>query len=113
MTGGLINIISYGVGDLYLTGSPQITLFKLLYRRYTNFSKESISIPIGTINFNDEITVELPKVGDLLNNSYLQLTIPQIHLLRTDTATNLTTDELQTLQAPRPSPFMEMQYYQY
>jgi len=109
MTGGLINIVSYGVDDLFLTGSPQITFFKLLYRRYTNFSRESISVPIGDINFNDEITIQFPKVGDLISNTYLQMVIPKMNLLRTDTATNLTSDELATLQGPRPSSFTSEQ----
>ena len=109
MTGGLINIISYGVGDLYLTGSPQITFFKLLYRRHTNFAKESISVSLGTLNFNDEITVEFPKVGDLISNTFLQLVIPEMHILRTSTATNLTTNELTTLQSPRPNTFTSQQ----
>ena len=70
MAGGLINIISYGSGDLYLTGAPQITFFKSLYRRHTNFSKESIMIPMGNANFGDEISVQIPKIGDLFANTY-------------------------------------------
>ena len=55
MAGGLINIISYASNDLYLTGAPQITFYKMVYRRYTNFSMESISIDFDSdINFNEE-----------------------------------------------------------
>ena len=42
MVGGLIQLVAYGVQDLYLTGDPQITFFKILYRRHTNFSIESV-----------------------------------------------------------------------
>ena len=38
MTGGLLQIVSYGVQDTYLTGNPQMTFFKSVYKRHTNFS---------------------------------------------------------------------------
>ena len=41
-TGGLLSLISYGSQDIFLTGNPQITHFKSVYRRYTNFSIECI-----------------------------------------------------------------------
>jgi len=97
MAGGLINIVSYGFNDLYITGSPQITFFKIVYRRHTNFSKESIVVPMGSMNFNDELTINVPKVADLFANAYLQLEIPKMSLLKTDTATDLTEDELALL----------------
>jgi hypothetical protein len=40
--GGLIQLVAYGIQDLYITANPQITFFKVVYRRYTNFSIESI-----------------------------------------------------------------------
>lgn len=101
MTGGLINLVSYGFDDLYLTGAPQITFFKIVYRRHTNFSKESIIVPIGEISFNDEIQVTIPKTGDLLSNTYLQLNIPEINFLKTDTASDLTTAEYKLLSNPQ------------
>jgi Large eukaryotic DNA virus major capsid protein. len=94
MGGGLINIVTYGTNDLYLTGSPQITFFKIAYRRYTNFSAESVAIDLGNINFDQEITIHFPKAGDLFSNTYLQLEIPNIHLLKTDTTADLTDAEL-------------------
>ena len=42
MAGGIIGIMSYGCSDLYLTGKPQITYFKVVYKRHTNFSREEI-----------------------------------------------------------------------
>ena len=38
MTGGLMQLVAYGAQDLYLTGNPQVTFFKIVYKRYTNFS---------------------------------------------------------------------------
>ena len=42
MTGGLLQIVAYGAQDIYLTADPQITFFKVIYRRHTNFSSEEI-----------------------------------------------------------------------
>ena len=42
MGGGLMQLVAYGAQDIYLTGNPQITFFKVVYRRYTNFSMETI-----------------------------------------------------------------------
>ena len=41
MGGGLMQLVAYGAQDIYLTGNPQITFFKVVYRRHTNFSMES------------------------------------------------------------------------
>lgn len=104
MGGGLINIVSYGFNDLYLTGSPQITFFKIVYRRHTNFSRESISIPIGNVDFGKEATINFPKIGDLISNTYLQFTLPEIHLLKTDLAVDLTNEQINTLITPASTP---------
>ena len=42
MAGGLMQLVAYGAQDVYLTGNPQITFFKVVYRRHTNFSMECI-----------------------------------------------------------------------
>ena len=42
MGGGLMQLVGYGAQDIYLTGNAQITFFKAVYRRHTNFSMESI-----------------------------------------------------------------------
>ena len=107
MAGGLINIVSYGFNDLYITGSPQITFFKIVYRRHTNFSKESIVVPVGTMNFDDELTVNIPKVADLFSNAYLQFEMPQMRFLKTETATDLTQDELTLLSTPLALPISD------
>ncbi|ATZ80554.1 capsid protein [Bodo saltans virus] len=109
MTGGLINIISYGADDLYLTGSPQMTFFKSVYRRYTNFSKESISIPLGSINFNKTLSIELSHIGDLISNTYLQINIPQMNILKVDTASDLTVAQYNILNTPYPVSYPDSQ----
>ena len=53
MPGGLIQIVAYGSQDLFLTGIPQITFFKIVYKKHTNFSMESVIVPLdGNNNFN-------------------------------------------------------------
>ena len=85
MTGGLINIVSYGTKDLYLTGSPEITYWKYVYRRHTNFSLESIEINIeDELDFNKESEIEIPIIGDLIHKSYLQIKIPSISVNRSE-----------------------------
>jgi hypothetical protein len=104
MSGGLLNIISYGANDLYLTGAPEITFFKVVYRRYTNFSKESVEISLGAIDFGKAVEIEIPKVGDLISSTVLQIDIPAINILKTDTVSDITTAELEILETPFPIP---------
>lgn len=83
MTGGLIEIVTYGSQDLYLTGTPEITFFKVVYRRYTNFSMESIRVnfddPVGFGSFS---TLTIPRTGDLIHKMYLEVLLPAIDLRR-------------------------------
>jgi hypothetical protein len=109
MTGGLINIMSYGADDLYLTGAPQMTFFKSVYRRYTNFAKESISIPLGNIDFGKTISIELSHIGDLISNTYLQIDVPQINIRKVDTASDLTVSQYNVLNTPYPVSYSDSQ----
>ena len=56
MPGGLLQLAGYGSQDIYLTGSPLISYFKIVYRRYTNFSMESISLELDKteLSFDQE-----------------------------------------------------------
>ena len=57
--------------DLFLTGTPEITYFKIVYRRHTNFATESIEIPFNDeVDFGKECLVTIPKAGDLINKVY-------------------------------------------
>ena len=79
MAGGLINIVSYASNDLYLTGAPQITFYKMVYRRYTNFAMESIYLDFDDdINFDSESELVVPRIGDLIHKAYLHISIPNI-----------------------------------
>lgn len=79
MPGGLLSILSYGCNDLYLTGAPQITFFKIVYRRHTNFSIESIEIGYNhSTNFNTEYEIIVPRIGDLISKTYLKIVLPEV-----------------------------------
>ena len=85
MPGGLLSILSYGSTDLFLTGAPQITFFKVVYRRHTNFSVESIEIGYNTdINFGDEYEIKYDRIGDLVGKTYLKIKIPEVYFSRSE-----------------------------
>lgn len=85
MTAGLIQLVTHGTQDIFLTGSPQITFFKLVYRRYTNFAIESVEqIFDGIIDFDKYVSCNLNKNGDLINRVYLEVIIPEVQLLKQD-----------------------------
>lgn len=79
MTGGILQLIAKNYDDLYLTISPQVTLFKVVYRRYTNFSiyDDNILIKSGG-NFSSKTIVKLENKADLLHKMYVVVELPQI-----------------------------------
>ena len=71
MGGGLMQLVAYGAQDVYLTGSPQITFFKVIYRIHTNFSVEPIPQTFtGTADFGRTVTCTINRNGDLITNMY-------------------------------------------
>lgn len=74
MAGGLMQLVAYGAQDVYLTGNPQITYFKVVYRRHTNFSIEAIEHPLnGSPNFGRSPIVTITRNGDLITNIYVMV----------------------------------------
>jgi hypothetical protein len=72
MGGGLIQLVAYGAQDVYLTGNPQITFFKVVYRRHTNFARENIEqVFDGNAAVGSSVVCTLSRSGDLVNNIYL------------------------------------------
>ena len=73
MGGGLMQLVAYGAQDVYLTGNPTITFFKIVYKRYTNFAIEPIDlVVIGDNIFGSELTCNVPLNGDLITKMYLK-----------------------------------------
>jgi hypothetical protein len=78
-SGGLLQLVSTGRQDIYLSGNPQTTFFKQVYRRYTNFSIETQRIPFDTaVDFGKLITTSIPRSGDLLSQLFLEIQLPEI-----------------------------------
>ena len=79
MGGGLMQLVAYGAQDIYLTGNPQITFFKVVYRRHTNFSVESIEQTFnGTPNFGKKVSATIARNGDLIHRVLLEVLLPEI-----------------------------------
>ena len=73
MGGGLMQLVAYGAQDIYLTGNPQITFFKVVYRRHTNFSMESIEQTFnGSVGYGNRVTATISRNGDLVKRIWLQ-----------------------------------------
>mgnify|MGYP001036867744 CR=1 FL=1 len=82
-----MQLVAYGAQDVYLTGNPQITFFKVVYRRHTNFACEAIEQTFnGTPAFGGKATVPITRNGDLVTKMWLKTTVAT-----TDTLTSVTT----------------------
>jgi len=79
--GGLLQLVAQGKQDVFLTGNPQVTWFKMVYRRYTNFAIESQAIFFdGDPDFGKRLTCTIPRRGDLLGPLILEITLPEVRL---------------------------------
>lgn len=79
MPGALLQLVAYGAQDVYLTSNPQITFFKVVYRRHTNFSMESIQQTFnGKFDFGHRVSAQISRNGDLISNMWLEVDLPYI-----------------------------------
>jgi len=79
MTGGLIELAAHGKDDLFLTKDPQITFFKLIYRRHTNFSTEETEHSfLSDVNFGAQYVCLIPHDGDLIDGMSVRISLPEI-----------------------------------
>lgn len=71
-----MQLVAYGAQDIYLTGSPQITFFKTIYRRHTNFAIESIEQTFnGTVGWGKKVSTTISRNGDLITDVVLEITL--------------------------------------
>jgi len=83
--GGLLQLVAHGKQDVFLTGNPQMTWFKMVYRRYTNFAIESQPMYFdGTPDFGKRITCLVPRRGDLLSQVIIEVNLPALTLTTGD-----------------------------
>ena len=77
MGGGLMELVAKGAQDIYLTGKPNVTYFKSIFKRHTNFSIESIQQSFtGDLNFGKRITCTIKRTGDLLAGISIEIDLP-------------------------------------
>lgn len=90
--GALLQLALYGSADVILTGSPQVSYFRMSFRRYTLFSSESLEMAFqGNAQFSNRCSAPLTKVGDLANQVWLQITLPDLQNYRYAAAQTPTT----------------------
>jgi hypothetical protein len=90
MGGGLMQLVAYGAQDIYLTGQPEITFFKVVYRRHTNFSIEVMEVPIDNARFGGQCNTQILRNGDLASKVWMRVKLPDI------TGANVTYDADET-----------------
>lgn len=77
MAGGIIQLVAYGAEDIYLTANSQITFFKIVYRRHTNFSTQVFERTfLGESKFGKTCNTKIYRLGDLATTMFLRFTIP-------------------------------------
>lgn len=78
-TGAVLQLASYGAQDLYLTGNPQVTMFKSVVKRHTNFAIETIENYFdGKISFGSRVSCKLQRIGDLVSQVFLRVVLPPL-----------------------------------
>jgi len=94
MAGGVFQVSVRGHEDIYLTENANITFFKTVYRRHTNYSRSELDLSFtNKLNFDEEGYCRIEKYGDLLHRLFLVINLPQIDLVYRQ----LTVGEVQAL----------------
>jgi hypothetical protein len=76
-----MQLVSYGAQDIYISGNPQITFWKVLYKRHTNFAMEAIEVTFnGQADFGRRVQAVISRNADLMYRTYVQVTLPQVSL---------------------------------
>ena len=80
MTGAVMQLALVGAADVIMTGSPEISFFKSLTRRYTHYAAESVQMAFqGTADFGRSVSAPITRSGDLVSKCYLQITLPDLN----------------------------------
>ena len=75
MSAALIELVSVGAQDVYITGSPQVSFFRQNYKRYTNFAMKPERMDyIGTFGASNEVTIPIRSKGDLMSYIWIEAT---------------------------------------
>jgi len=99
MTGGLIQLVSFGKQDGYLTFNPQITYFKKIYRRHTIFGIELIeNIPDQQPEYDNRISFKLNNISDLISKCYVEIELPSLSFIESAKITTLKENEKNNIE---------------
>ena len=81
MGGAMLQLALYGSQDVLLTGSPQVTFFRTIYKRFSLFASEAISQTFqGVADLGRKCVCPLTRQGDLVTTVWLQVTLPDLSL---------------------------------
>jgi hypothetical protein len=73
MSAALIELVSVGAQDVYITGDPQVSFFRQNYKRYTNFAMKPERMDyIGTFGANNEVAIPIRSKGDLMSYIWIE-----------------------------------------
>ena len=76
MGGGILQLVAYGAQDIYITGKPEMTFFKYVFKRHTNFAIECITQTFsGSADFGKKLSCTLSRNGDLISRAFLKFKI--------------------------------------
>lgn len=85
MAGALMQLVAYGAQDAYLTTDPEVTFFKVVYKRHTNFAMESMEQTLnGSAQFGNKVVCKVSRNGDLMGACYVETTLPAITAVESD-----------------------------
>jgi hypothetical protein len=77
MGGGLLQLVAHGAQDAYLTTNPQITFWKGMYKRHTNFAMEAFRVNLtGMPMWGQKQSATLGRHADLVYSTYLDVVLP-------------------------------------
>lgn len=81
-----IKVLTSSADNIFITDNPEITFFKSVYRRYSNFAIDVINVEFDSnVNYSSFSEIVLPKRGDLLSKIYLEITLPECYFEIKDT----------------------------
>jgi hypothetical protein len=78
MGGGLLQLVACGAQDAYLSGNPQITFWKGLFKRHTNFAMEPFRVNFsGQPNWGTKQSAIIGRHADLLYSTYVEVVLAE------------------------------------
>ena len=84
MTGALLQLVAIGNQDIFITGNPQISFFKCVYKRHSNFAMQSKNLNFNSVQYLNydsptKLNINIPRYGELLSKINLEFMLPEIY----------------------------------